>query len=74
MDLNETQFLIDYWPILLPIAILELGLMFAALKHIFQHARYRFGNRVMWVVIVVVFQIIGPVAYFTWGKGTANDE
>ncbi|MDT7014456.1 PLDc N-terminal domain-containing protein [Levilactobacillus namurensis] len=74
MDLNETQFLIDYWPTLLPVAVLEVSLMLVALKHIFQHTQYRFGNRVMWVAIVVIFQIIGPVVYFTWGKGTANDE
>jgi hypothetical protein len=43
--------------------------MLTALIHIVKHKNYRFGNRVIWVVIVVAIGIIGPVLYFTVGKG-----
>ena len=59
----------EYWPFLLPLIIAQLGLMLAALVHIFRHDKYRFGTRALWVVIVVLFQMIGPVAYFIVGRG-----
>jgi len=55
-------------PILIPLAIIELGLLVAALIHIFTHDTYRVGNRVIWVVVSVIFNIIGPVLYFAIGR------
>lgn len=61
--------LIEYLPFLIPILIVELGLMLAALIHVLKHKKYRFGNRMLWILIVVLFQIIGPILYFTIGRG-----
>jgi hypothetical protein len=60
--------LMKYLPFLIPIAIVELVLLITALVHIFTHKKYRFGNRVLWVVISI-FGIVGPILYFTIGKG-----
>lgn len=59
----------EYLPVLLPFVIVELVLMVTALVHVLRHNTYRFGNKVMWAIIVVVFQIIGPVVYFVFGRG-----
>ncbi len=61
--------LADYLVFLIPIAIVEVALAAAALIHIFRHNKYRFGNRILWILIVCCIQIIGPVVYFTVGKG-----
>lgn len=61
--------LIKYLPFLIPVVLIELALMVSALIHLFNHPNYRFGNRVLWVVLVVFVQIIGPVLYFTLGRG-----
>lgn len=61
--------LIEYLPILLPILILEWGLAITALVHVIRHPRYRFGNMAVWVVVVLFIQIIGPIVYFTFGRG-----
>ena len=63
------QFLMDNLPFLLPLILLELLLMIMALVHVLKHPYYRFGNRILWVIIVVVIQIIGPVVYFAFGRG-----
>lgn len=63
------QFLMENLPLLLPLILLELLLMITALVHVLRHPHYRFGNRVLWVIIVVVIQIIGPVVYFAFGRG-----
>ncbi|WP_167957406.1 PLDc N-terminal domain-containing protein [Anaerosporobacter faecicola] len=56
-------------PIILPILVVELILLITALTHVLRHHTYRFGNKIMWVLIVVFLQIIGPVIYFAIGRG-----
>ena len=64
------EILIQYLPFFIPLIIVELALMVAALVHIFTHKTYRTGNRVIWVILSFV-QIIGPVLYFVIGKEDA---
>lgn len=59
----------QYLPFLIPVILIELALMLTALFHVLRHPSYRFGNKPMWIVIVVLFQIIGPVVYFAFGRG-----
>ena len=61
--------LYEYFPILLPVIIIELILMVTALIHVLRHPNYRFGNRVVWIVIVVFIQLAGPIVYFLFGRG-----
>lgn len=56
-------------PLLIPIILIELVLMITALVHVLTHKSYRFGNRLIWAVVVVLLQIIGPIIYFTIGRG-----
>jgi hypothetical protein len=59
----------EYLPILIPLLIIQLSLLAAALIHIFRHGTYRRGNRVLWVILVVLLNIIGPILYFAIGRG-----
>jgi len=59
----------EYLPLLIPLVILQFALGITALIHVLRHPAYRFGNKVMWVIIVVFIQIIGPIIYFTLGRG-----
>jgi hypothetical protein len=59
----------EYWMFLVPIIILQLILQISALIHLLKRQNYRFGNKVMWIVIVLFFQMIGPIIYFAFGKG-----
>ncbi len=61
--------LMEYLPILLPIFLIEMILVIIALIHVLRHKSFRFGNKVLWILIVVFFQIIGPILYFTLGRG-----
>lgn len=61
--------IIEYLPFLIPIVIVELILGITAFFHVIRHPNYRFGNKVMWVVVVLVFQIVGPIIYFLIGRG-----
>ncbi|MCL2883878.1 MAG: PLD nuclease N-terminal domain-containing protein [Oscillospiraceae bacterium] len=66
--------LTQYLPFLIPLALIEVGLMAAALIHIFTHKSYRMGNRVLWVVLSIVLNIIGPVLYFVLGRSDEGKD
>ena len=61
--------LVEYLPFIIPIFLLEMILAITALVHVLRHPNYRFGNKVLWIVLVLCIQIIGPVVYFIFGKG-----
>lgn len=62
------EFVKEYFPILLPLIILELALMLYSLRHVLTHDKYRFGSKTLWLIIVVFIQIIGPILYLAIGK------
>ena len=61
--------LVQYWPFLVPLILLELAFAITALVHVLRHPSYRFGNKVFWAIVVCVIQFIGPILYFTIGRG-----
>lgn len=61
--------IMEFLPFLIPIIILEFGLLAYTIYHILKHDKYKRGNRVMWLVIVIIFMnFIGPILYFILGK------
>ncbi len=62
----------EYFPLLFPILLIQLGLQITALIHIFKHPTYRFGNRIIWVAIVVFGQMLGAILYFIVGRGESE--
>lgn len=66
---NNIEQLKEYFPLLLPLIILQFALAITALIHVLKHPNYKFGNKVMWIFIVLFIQFIGPIVYFAFGKG-----
>lgn len=61
--------IMDYLLFLIPLFILQIVFALVALIHLLKNPNYRFGNKGMWIVIVLLFQFIGPIAYFVFGRG-----
>jgi hypothetical protein len=62
---NQTDILL----LLLPILVIQLGLLVVALRDLLQpDRRVRGDNKVVWGVIIVAVNIIGPILYFTVGR------
>ena len=55
--------------LLLPVIILEFILAITASIHVIKHPNYRFGNKAIWIIVVLFIQIIGPIFYFIFGRG-----
>lgn len=62
------EWIAEYLPFLIPIVVIQVGLTVLTLIHVFRHKSYKRGSRVLWVILSFV-NIIGPVLYFTMGKG-----
>ena len=58
----------EYLPFLIPVIIIELALRITALIHVVRHDHYKFGNKPIWIIVVVLIQIIGPIVYFVFGR------
>jgi len=63
------EMLLPFLPILIPYIILTYGLAIFALVHVLKHRHYRYGNTLIWALIVMLVQIVGPVLYFVIGRG-----
>ncbi|MCL2083686.1 MAG: PLD nuclease N-terminal domain-containing protein [Oscillospiraceae bacterium] len=63
------EILADYLIFILPLALIQLGLMVGALVHILTHNTYRTGNRAAWLIVCLFISVIGPIIYFCFGRG-----
>ena len=56
-------------PLVLPLVALQLALLGLALRDILRpDRRVRGGDKRIWIAAIVVIQLLGPLAYFTFGR------
>ena len=67
--MNNSELFFNNLPLFIPLILLNIGLMITAVIHVLKHPKYRFGNQVFGLIVVVFFQFFGPVLYFVFGKG-----
>ena len=60
--------------VLLPIAILEYGLMIWALVDILRRRYVRGNKKIIWILVIVLLSIIGPIVYFLVGRTDGPEE
>jgi len=57
--------------LILPIVILEIALIVFALRDLVRpERRVRGDSKLLWGIVIVLFQIIGPILYFVVGRET----
>jgi hypothetical protein len=54
-------------PLLIPLFLIQLGLMIAALVDLIKREKTK-GPKWMWIIIVVFVNMIGPIVYFVVGR------
>lgn len=65
----NTDELLKYLPLLIPVALIQIGLLVFALLDLIKRPQEDLrGSKIMWVLIVVLVNIIGPIIYFTLGR------
>ena len=62
----------EFLPFFIPLVIVQFILLGYTLYHILTHDTYKRGNRVLWLIITIVFMnYVGPILYFVFGKEDA---
>lgn len=62
----------EFLPFLIPLVIVQFGLLGYTLYHILTHNTYKRGNRTLWLVItILLMNFVGPILYFLLGKEDA---
>jgi len=56
------------WLLLIPLVIVELGLMVFALVDLVRRPKVKGNNKLLWGILVVGIGIIGPLVYFILGR------
>ena len=56
-----------YWPLILPLVLVQLVLMVTALVDLSKRQETR-GPRWIWLLVIIFGEILGPVVYFVWGR------
>ena len=58
--------------LLAPIVVIQLGLMIAALYDLErEERRVRGGSKLVWALVIVFINVIGPIIYFVAGREEA---
>ena len=59
-------------PILIPIVLIQLGLLVAGLYDLTRPTRrVKGGSKVVWALIIIFVNLIGPILYFLAGREEA---
>ena len=64
MNLSEIQ---QYIPLLIPVFLIQLALMIAALVDLLRREQTR-GPKWIWLLVILFVNFIGPIVYFVTGR------
>ncbi|PKN84321.1 MAG: transcriptional regulator [Chloroflexi bacterium HGW-Chloroflexi-8] len=59
--------IIKYLPLLIPLFVIQLGLMIAGLVDLIKREKTR-GPKWVWFLVVIFVNLIGPIIYFVVGR------
>ena len=60
--------IVEILPFLIPLLILQLALMIVALVDLIKRQRVKGDNKVLWALLIVFINIIGPAVYLIFGR------
>jgi hypothetical protein len=63
----DISVLMKYIPLLIPVVVIELGLMIAALIDLIRREQTN-GPKWIWILVIVLVNFIGPIIYFIIGR------
>jgi len=67
MSENDLQLLQDILPFLIPLILIQLGLIIFALIDLIKREKTR-GPKWIWVLVILFFNLLGPIIYFVIGR------
>jgi len=59
---------LELLPLLAPLLLLQLALQVFCIIDLIKREKVRFGNKLLWGAVIVLFNILGPVFYLLFGR------
>ncbi len=66
--MNGFETIKEILPFLIPLVVIQLGLMGFALYDLVKRQRVKGGNKLLWGIGIVIFSFIGPIIYLLVGR------
>jgi len=66
--MDELKTIVGMLPFLIPLFLLEIGLLVFALLDVIKRRRVRGNNKIIWILVIVLVEIIGPIIYLAIGR------
>jgi len=60
--------IMEYLPIILPLLLLQIILMVTALLHLVKNDRLDRNNKIVWALVIIFVNTIGPILYLIFGR------
>lgn len=62
----------EFLPFLIPLIVVQFGLLGYTLHHILTHKHYKRGSRGLWLAVTIILcNFVGPILYLLLGKEEA---
>ena len=58
--------LTDLLKVIWPLLVLQFIMQVIALVNLYKREKVRFNNKWIWVAIIILFNILGPILYFAF--------
>jgi len=71
-EIKDIEFL-SFLPIILPLLVIDLILIIIALIDLYRN-RYTRENILIWVLVIIFMNTIGPILYFIIGRKDRDDR
>jgi len=66
--MNGFETIKEMLPFLIPLVLLQIALMVIALVDLVRRKRVKGDSKILWVVLIVFINIIGPIVYLLLGR------
>jgi hypothetical protein len=66
--LEDLEIIKDMLPLIIPLVILQLALMLVAIIDLANREYVSGNNKILWLVVILVINIFGPVIYLLFGR------
>lgn len=54
--------------VVIPLLLVQVGLIVWALVDLVKRERVKGGSKVVWVLVILLLEFIGPIVYLAWGR------
>lgn len=54
--------------VVIPLLLIQVGLIVWALVDLAKRERVKGGSKVVWVLVILILEFLGPILYLAWGR------